>query len=182
MKWRCSIIILASLLVLLGCAPHEVEPPLAGEETMRTVEVEVIDQVLLYRCQSFWSAKKFPELSQGDLVTKSKEEYDVDARGFQFSLDRANQSTVTRCRIYGTITTSGNKYTADLLWLLRPHQLDFIDNDFKESKSGLSWEGTINDISMSIKVKCPRQGCVYEAWQEPVGHYHGHIWWLASSQ
>jgi len=132
--------------------------------------------VLLYRCQSFWSAKKFPELSQDDLETRFEEKYNVDAREFQFSFDPATQTTVTRCRIYGIITASGNKYTADLLWLLRPYRLDFIDNDFKESKTGLSWKGSINDITMSIKVKCPPQDCVYEAWQHPVGHCHGHIW------
>jgi hypothetical protein len=182
MKWRYSILILVSLLLLLGCAPHEVESPLPGEEARQVVEVEVIDQLLLYRCQSFWSAEKFAQLSQDDLEKGVKEKYDVDAREFQFSFDPANQSTVTRCRIYGTITRSGDNYTADLLWLLRPHQLDFIDSDFKESKTGLSWEGTINDISMRINVKCPPQDCVYEAWQHPVGHCHGHIWWPASSQ
>ena len=181
MKWR-TLIIVTSLLVLLGCAPHEVKPQLASEETRRLVEVGVIDQVLLYQCQSFWSAGKFVELSEDDLEAGFKEEYDVDAREFEFSFDPANNSTLTKCHIYGTITKSGNRYTADLLWLLRPHQLDFIDNDFKESKTGLSWEGTVNGISMSIKIECPPQDCVYKAWQHPVGHCHGHIWWPASQQ
>jgi len=66
-------------------------------------------------------------------------------------------TTVIRCRIYDPITVSGNKYTTDLFWLLRPYQLDFIDNNFKESKAGLSWEGTISDTAISIKLKCPPQ-------------------------
>jgi len=41
MKWR-TLIIVTSLLVLLGCAPHEVKPQLASEETRRLVEVGVI--------------------------------------------------------------------------------------------------------------------------------------------
>lgn len=179
MKWG-ALIIIASLLIPPGCASDEVKPQLAGEETMRVVEVEVIDQVLLYQCQSFWSAEKFARISGDDLRERFKEKYDVDAREYEFSFDPANHSTVTLCRVYGTLTRSGNKYTADLLWLLRPCGLDFIDNDFKESKTGLSWEGTINSLSMSIKVKCPPQDGVYQAWQHPVGYCHGHIWWPAS--
>lgn len=180
MKWGYLIFIIASLLILFGCAPPEVKPAPVDQEAKRVIQVEVVDQMLVYRCQSFWSAKKFPEISEDDLKARFKEKYSVDAREFEFSFEPTNHSTVTKCYIYGTITRSGNKYRADLLWLLRPYRLDFIDNHFKESRTGLSWEGTINDIPMSIKVKCPRQDCVYEAWQHPVGHCHGHIWWPAS--
>lgn len=182
MKWRYLIVIVASLLVLFGCAPQEVKPPQAGEEAKRVIEVEVSDQVLLYQCQSFWSGEKFAEISQDDLKARFKEKYSVDATEFEFSFEPADHSTVTKCRIYGAITRSGNRYTADLLWLLRPYRLDFIDDDFKKSKTGFSWQGTINDIPMSINVSCPPQDCIYEAWQHPVGHCHGHIWWPASSQ
>ena len=180
MKWECFIVIISSLLILPGCAPQEIKPPLAGEEAKRIIEVEVDDQILIYQCQSFWSAKRFPELSEEDLEARFKEKYDVDAREFDFSFEPANRSTVTKCRIYGAITKSTNRYTADLLWLLRPYELDFINDNFKKSTTGLSWQGTINGIGMSIKVKCPPQDCAYEAWQEPVGHCHGHIWWPVS--
>jgi len=106
----------------------------------------------------------------------------VDVREFEFSLVPENHSTVTSCSIYGTITKSSSKFTVDLLWLLTPLGLDFIDDNFVESNDGLSWEGYADSVLMSIEVKCPPQDCVYQAWQYPVGHCHGHIWWPAYSQ
>jgi hypothetical protein len=153
---------------------------MAGEEVKRMIEVKVVDQVLLYQYQSFWSAKKFLEISKDDLKAGFEEKYDVDAREFESSFEPVSHSTITKCYIYGTITKSRSRYTADLLWLLRPYALDFINDNFKESKTGLCWEGTINGILISIKVECPPQDCVYEAWQDPIGHCHGHIWWPAS--
>ena len=182
MKWRYFIPIVVSLVISFGCAPQGVAPALTGEETKQIIEVEVVDQTLLYRCQSVWSAGKFSELSENDLKTRFKEKYDVAAREFEFSFEPANHSTVTKCNIYGVTTKGGDRYTADLLWLLTPLGLDFIDNDFEESNHGLFWEGCVNGIPMSIEVKCPPQDCVYEAWQSPVGHCHGHIWWPVSSQ
>jgi len=123
-RWRYFIPIIVSLVISFGCAPQEVRPPLTGEETKRIIEVEVVDQTLLYRCQSIWSAEKSSELSENDLKTRFKEKYNVDAREFEFSFEPANHSTVTKCNIYGTITKSGNNYTADLLWFLRPLGLE----------------------------------------------------------
>jgi hypothetical protein len=152
-----------------------------SEEAKQIIEVEVVDQTVRYQCQFFWTKEHFSHLSETDLKARFEEKYDIDAREFEFSFNAAKHSTITRCHIYGTIWESGNRYTADLLWLLRPNDLDFIDDNFKKSKTGLSWEGTINGVPTSIKVKCPRQESVYEAWQHPVGHCHGHIWWPASS-
>ena len=180
MKRTWLIITVASLLVLFGCAPHQIKPLPAGQELRRVIQVEVADQRLLYQCQSFWSAEQFPEISEGDLKARFKVNYDVDAKEFAFSFEPASYSTLTRCSIYGAITRSGSKYTADLLWLLKPYELDFIDDDFEESKTGLSWQGMANSMPMSIEVRCPPQECIYGAWQEPVGHCHGHIWWPAS--
>jgi len=180
MTWKHLIAIVASLLILFGCAPQAPRSPLAGEEVKRMIEVKVIDQVLLYQCQSLWTADKIQEISEENLRARFEEKYDVDAKEFEFAFEPTSCLTVTRCHIYSTITKSGNRYTADLLWLLRPYGLDFINDNFRESKTGLCWQGTINGILMSIKVECPAQDCVYEDWQDPVGHCHGHIWWPAS--
>ena len=180
MKRRYLIVIVASLLVLFGCVHQEVKPPQAGEEAKRVIEVGVSGQKLLYQCQSFWSGEKFLEISQDDLKVRFKERYSVDAKEFAFSFEPSNHSTVTKCHIHGAIARSGNRYTADLVWLLRPCRLDFINDSFTKSKTGLSWQGIINGIPMSINVSCPPQDCIYEAWQEPVGHCHGHMWWAAS--
>ena len=45
---------------------------------------------------------------------------------------------MNKCRIYGAITKSMNSYTDDLLWLLRPYESDFINDNFKRSTTGLS--------------------------------------------
>ena len=181
MSWRFFIPIIASLAILSGCAQQVVKPPPTSEEIKRIIEVRAIDQTLLYRCQSFWSAENFSKLSENDLKARFKEKYNVDVREFEFSLVPENHSTVTNCSIYGTITKSSSKFTADLLWLLTPLGLDFIDDNFEESNDGLSWEGYADGVLMSIEVKCPPQDCVYQAWQYPVGHCHGHIWWPAYS-
>ncbi len=56
-------------------------------------------------------------------------------------------------------------------------KLSFINNNFEETKEGLSWDGEVDGILTSITVKLPLQESVYEAWQHPVGHCHGHVWW-----
>jgi PGF-CTERM protein len=55
--------------------------------------------------------------------------------------------------------------------------LSFINNKFEESKEGLSWDGEVDGIPTSITIKLPPQESVYEAWEQPVGHCHGHVWW-----
>jgi len=87
-----------------------------------------------------------------------------------------------KCYVDGAISKSGDGHRGRFGWLLKPLGLDFINDNFQESKTGLSWEGTINSIPINVKVECPPQDCVYEAWQHPVGHCHQHIWWPVSSQ
>ena len=72
MKWRYFIPIVVSLVISFGCAPQGVAPALTGEETKQIIEVEVVDQTLLYRCQSVWSAEKFSGLSENDLKARFK--------------------------------------------------------------------------------------------------------------
>ena len=45
--------------------------------------------------------------------------------------------------------------------------LDFIDDDFQESETGLSWDGCINNVPTTITLKFPRS----------IGHCHAHVWW-----
>ena len=80
---------------------------------------------------------KFLEVSEDDLKAGFERKYDIDAREFEFSFEPASHSIITRSYIYGTITKSQSKYTADLLWLLGPYALDFINDNFKKSKTGL---------------------------------------------
>lgn len=176
-RWICVISSVIALLILPGCAQLRPGPLPTSEEAERIIEVEAVDQVVHYRCQCFWDEEEFSELSENELETRFKDRYKVDARDFESSFDEANHSTVTECYIYGTISKSQSRCTADFLWLLNPLELDFIDDHFKEFESGLSWQGSVKNIPTSIEVKCPPQGSVYEAWQYPVGHCHGHVWW-----
>jgi len=55
--------------------------------------------------------------------------------------------------------------------------LSFINDKFEETKGGLSWDGEVAGIPTSITIKLPLQEYVYAAWEQPVGHCHGHVWW-----
>jgi hypothetical protein len=72
---------------------------------------------------------------------------------------------------------SNGKVVADFLWFLNAWHLDFINNRFHETMNGLVWQGILNDVPTTIRITVPRQPGVYEAWGEPYGHCHGHIWW-----
>ncbi|MCD6567659.1 MAG: hypothetical protein J7K94_02870 [Dehalococcoidia bacterium] len=55
----------------------------------------------------------------------------------------------TRGGIFSSKRVDGNGIAADLLWLLSSYELDFIDDNFKESKIGLCWEGAIDGSRLS---------------------------------
>ncbi|WP_169696934.1 hypothetical protein [Staphylothermus marinus] len=44
--------------------------------------------------------------------------------------------------------------------------------------NGLYWEGEINGIYIVIDASFPNVGEIYEAWGEPVGYCHAHVWWV----
>lgn len=91
---------------------------------------------------------------------------------------KSSYSSLLRCEIHDAISKSGNRYSARFGWLLRPLGLDFIDDNFEETKDGLSWEGEINSVPTSIMVKLPPRDTIYEAWGQPNGHCHAHAWWI----
>ena len=190
MKRKYFALIIVCLLIFFGCAqPPPSLPPAAPSpkspllrETKQIIEVKAVDQIVLYQCQSFWTEEKFSQLAENDLKARFKEKYNVDARDFEFRFNEASHSTITKCQVYGAISKSTDSYRADFLWLLSPLSLDFIDDHFEESNHGLSWEGEINGVLTIIKVECPLQDSIYKAWQHPVGHCHGHIWWPAFSK
>ena len=100
------------------------------------------------------------------------------AAGAEVIIDEKKKATVLKCDIHGAISESEGEYYATFKWLLVPLGLDFIDDNFKESKEGLSWEGEVGGIQTGITIKLPPQESVYEAWKHPVGHCHGHVWWV----
>ena len=101
------------------------------------------------------------------------------AAGAEVIIDEKKKATVLKCDIHGAISESEGEYYATFKWLLVTLGLDFIDDNFKESKEGLSWEGEVGGIQTGITIKLPPQESVYEAWKHPVGHCHGHVWWVS---
>ncbi len=177
---RCFIAAVMSLLVLFGCAqPGVVPTPPSGENE------------LVYQRQSLWSQEKSPNICadktgyeadfRAGLETIAPK-YRINVGESEFSYNQEGCSTTAKCCVDGAVSKSGAKYRGRFGWLLEPVGLDFINDNFEKSRTGLSWEGIINDITISIRVECPPQDCIYEAWQDPVGHCHQQIWWPVSSQ
>ena len=182
------LLIVMVLATMNGCtAPAEVPPAEDEGEIRRVVEVKADGLVFHYLRQSFWEEERFSNYSANQAQFKAdfKEQferrlakYNISASGYSFSFDSDNHSTVIRCDIHDAISKSGNRYTARFEWLLNPLGLDFIDNDFKESEKGLSWEGVIKGVPTTIIVELPTiDDFVYEAWNDPIGHCHTHAWW-----
>jgi len=158
------------LLVLFGCAQHEVKPPLTGEETQRVIEVEAIDQALLYRCQSSWPAEKFSEIlasrdkfktEQINSFKKSLKKYNKSAVNTKIKIDEANKSTTLMCDVKGTMY-SPNSY--DFHWLLADLPFDLYQ--FKQSEKELTYEGKVNDVPTTIRLIFPYA----------LSHCHEHVW------
>jgi len=169
-----------TLLAIMGscAAPAEVPSGEVEGEIKQVVEVEVGGLVCHYMCQSFWGEATFSDYfaNQAQFKADFKQDFEqgltqsdrpASASDYSFSFDRASRSTVSRCDVRGAITKSGNEYRATFFWLLKPLGLDFIDDDFRESEAGLSWDGCINSVPTTITIKFPR----------PIGHCHAHVWW-----
>jgi len=174
-----SLLAMVLVAIVGGCAtPVGVSPDKTEGEAKRIVEIEAEGLTLHYLCQSFWGEATFSGYFANQAKFKSdfKRDFEqgltqgdkpVSASSYQFSFDSAARSTVVRCDICGAISKSGDEYHATFFWLLEPIGLDFIDDNFDESREGLSWEGSIKDIPTTIILEFPR----------PIGHCHAHVWW-----
>ena len=171
---------LLTLLAIMGscAAPAEVPSGEVAGEIQQVVEVEVGGLVCHYMCQSLGGEAEFSDYlaNQAQFKADFKQDFEqgltqsdrpVSASDYSFSFDRASQSTVSRCDVRDAITKSDNEYRATFFWLLTPLGLDFIDDDFQESETGLSWDGCINNVPTTITLKFPRS----------IGHCHAHVWW-----
>ena len=185
-----SLLAVVLVATVGGCAtPAGVSPDKAEGEAKRIVEIETEGLALHYLCQSFWGEATFSSYfaNQAEFKSDFKRDFEqglaksdrpVSASGYQFSFDSAARSTVVRCDVCGAISKSGDVYHATFFWLLEPIGLDFIDDNFDESREGLFWEGSVKDIPTTVTVKLPTiDSLVYKAWEHPVGHCHAHVWW-----
>lgn len=110
------------------------------------------------------------KVTVGDWRLSFRENYNLE-------VDKATYSTFLECFVKGAVSKSGTNYTARFQWLLSHFNLDFIDDSFVPSKTGLSWEGELRGLPTTIIVKAPTQEADYTAWHHPNGHCHAHVWW-----
>jgi hypothetical protein len=179
------------VLIGIGISPlWAVQQPLPEKGELKSnITVEVEETIIHYQKQSFWTESDFIAILDNKKVFKNKVIRDFNEKlsrygergeyavGADVEFNEAKKATVLKCDVHDAITKSDDRYRATFIWLLRPLRLDFIDDKFKENKEGLLWEGEIGGISTSIAIELPPQDSVYEAWQQPVGHCHGHVWW-----
>jgi hypothetical protein len=188
------------VLIVGGCAAPSAPSPIPAPaqtveitkltRTKSIVKTEIEGVVLHYQNESYWEGGQYSAILRNkakfssDLIAKFVE--DVSTRGEKceevanayVEFNEGKKSTILTCNIHGAISRTGNSYHATFFWLLRPLGLDFIDDHFDESKSGLFWQGSVNGIPTTITVELPAiGGFVYKAWEHPIGHCHAHVWW-----
>ena len=171
----------------LWAAQSEIIPEQGLLEHNITVEVD--GTIIHYQKQSFWKESEFSAIMENkeefknaviqDFDEKMYHEWEEYAVGADVKIDEAKKATVLKCDIHGAIRESDGEYYATFKWLLVPLRLDFIDDNFEESKEGLSWDGEVDGIPTNIIIKLPPQEYVYAAWERlpSPGHCHGHVWW-----
>ncbi len=178
--------------VLIGVSPlwaaqSGVVPETGLLENNITVEVE--GTIIHYQKQSFWNESEFSAILENKEEFKNAVIHDFNEKlskhhergeyavGAGVEFDEMKKATVLKCDVHDAIRESDGEYYATFKWLLVPFGLDFIDDNFEESKEGLSWDEEVDGIPMNISIKLPLQETVYAAWEQPVGHCHGHVWW-----
>jgi len=184
----CTVLIGIGVSVSpLWAVQPEVVPENGLLENYITVEVE--GTIIHYQKQSFWKESEFLAIWENkeefknaviqDFDEKMYREQGESASGADVEFDEAKRATVLKCDVHDAIRESDGEYYATFKWLLVPLRLDFIDDNFEESKEGLSWDGEVAGIPTSITIKLPLQESVYAAWERlpSPGHCHGHVWW-----
>jgi len=185
MRWNYLIPLIVSVSILSGCT----QATTITGETERIIKVEAHGIVLHYQNESFWSGDEMPRLleNKDEFSSKQIEKFinDLSRRGeggehapnANVEFNEGRKSTILTCDIHGAVWEGGNSYHATFFWLLRPLELDFIDNDFEESEKGLFWDGSVNGVPTTVSVELPTiDSFVYEAWSHPIGHCHAHVW------
>ena len=164
--------------------------PSSLTRSKKIIKVRAEETVLRYQDESFWGEDEFSTIlrNKGEFSSKLVDKFieDVSERGERneqavnasVEFNESKRSTTLRCDIYNAISKSGDSYHATFFWLLRPLELDFLDDHFGESEEGLFWEGIVCGIPTTITIELPViDDLVYKAWASPVGHCHAHAWW-----
>ena len=182
---RREIWVLIVVVVLVAAAAFFVRPKAQAQPLLekRVIRTRVVDMNVAFEERDYWTdygaigdREAFSEALVSNF-TATFSDYGLQVLEPEVTFDDLNGTTTFRCVIKGAVTKVGDKYYARFEWLLRPLGLDFIDDHFEESEYGLSWEGYAKGVWTEITCEFPYTGMVYEAWGEPVGHCHAHVWW-----
>lgn len=154
---------------------------IAPTKRVITTKVGAGETVVHYRDKTFWDEAQFSWIMEhkADFESEGIEKLKKVPSGYEganykVEFDETEKSTSLTCEVRGAELHSGY---FDLLWLLRPLGLDFIDDHFEETTKGLSWKGTIEGVPTEVICEFPPQDVPYAAWGGPIGHCHGHVWW-----
>jgi hypothetical protein len=186
-----KLILIFMVLIMGGCAANTQTIELTNlTQTKSIVRVETEGVVVHYQNESYWEEGQYSIILQNrakfssDLIAGFVEDVSkhgekcehVDSAYVEFNEEE--RSTILQCDIHGAISRTGDSYHATFFWLLRPLGLDFVDNHFEESETGLFWQGSVDGVPTTVTVELPTiDGSVYKAWEHPVGHCHAHVWW-----
>ena len=182
MKWKALVLVVVAALIvaaLLFWPQGKAMPQLER----RMITARVVGLRVIFEERDYWKyyvaigdREAFSEALVSNF-TATFSDFGVRVQEPEVIFDDVNGTTTFRCVIEGAVTKVGDKYYARFEWLLRPLGLDFIDDHFEESEIGLSWEGYAKGVWTEITCEFPYTGMVYEAWGQPVGHCHAHVWW-----
>ena len=149
-----------------------------------SIKVEAGATVVHYQDETFWNEAQFCSILKHKAEFDSKEieklkmiasRYEVVNHATLF--DKAEKSVSSRCQVHGAVSKRDGSFYGDFSWVIRPLELDFINDCFKETTKGLSWKGTIDGIPTEVICQFPPQDVPYAAWAQPIGHCHAHVWW-----
>ena len=151
----------------------------------RVISVKVVNTTLHYIEVITYSPKDFKYIAQhwgvlrDEVIQSITRTYSsISFLNLEAYTSPANNSVIIEFDVAGKVWVSDGHYTADFLWMLEPLGLDFINNHFKETTHGLNWEGVLNGVLTKVEVILPPQQVPYVAWGQPIGHCHGHAWWV----
>ena len=158
----------------------------AAEINSVRIKIKAEGEVVHYQKESIFDKTEFSRILKNKAEFKSKQiaefnrclsRYSLHATNYQMEFDPPKKSIILKCDVHGAVSKRGNSYYGRFGWLLNPLGLDFIDDHFKKSKTGLSWKGTVKGIPTDVICEFPVQKTVYKDWGSSIGHCHAHVWW-----
>lgn len=164
------------------------EPPLQNEAVSRTFRIDVWGEILRYKEVYIWSENNYRKITENWTGFKKlqiqyfKEIYNTEPKFYTIRHNDFEWATFLESEIHEHITENEGKYTANLNWFLDSHGLNLIENNFKATKTGLTWQGELNKVPTGIIIDLPPQKTKYSEWGERTGHNHSKVWWPENAQ